>query len=582
MRTNKPKTPDEMQKHDTSYTTAIIAAIISICFAANLSAQDTLVSYRLNLVKDPITKLYGYAFKKQNIRSPLNGMASTAVNLLGKSGSVLIGKEDADNIDWAIPPQYSAAATKFKENVAMVKVDNKIGFIDMYNRFVIDPEFDDMDDLEGFNQGIVAVKQSGKWGFIDKEGQIVIPFEYEDADNFNEKMIAAVKKDGKWGAIDIMGQVVVPFSYKIKKAMTTLPVSNKEWLSAAASAKESKDNGKFSARITALNNAATRVNEMIDDNEKQELKYTIVNSGDSVGVKDQYGRMIVPQLYKTVKNSNDVFIVERNGKFGAYLYNGARLIKPCFDSMSEFADGRSEVTIHGTNGWIDTDGNIDPDMLVSAARTGIETEKTNKQQARKIYETILDIDPEYVSAYNNLALLDIENHDYNKGMRKLKLAHELSPSDTVVSKNLKWAKESRKERRNERWSAGFSIAGAIIGAATTTYATYSSIKGTSSTGASNLSGAGSAAGGISSGKSAGGSGHSNVCPRCGGSGKCSSSSGVADKHYCHGSGKCGYCSGGVTTNYGQDAICTACKGRNICKYCHGSGKCPTCHGTGKR
>lgn len=46
----------------------------------------------------------------------------------------------------------------------------------------------------------------------------------------------------------------------------------------------------------------------------------------------------------------------------------------------------------------------------------------------------MSINPEYASAYNNLALIDIENKDYSKGMRKLKLAHELVPNDSVIAK----------------------------------------------------------------------------------------------------------------------------------------------------
>ena len=95
-----------------------------ICFlsfflflALAIHGQDTLVSYRLNLVKHPVTKRYGYAFKDQNINSPIRGLASTALNAFGSGASVLVGKKDAENIDWAIPPQYDDAAKKFKENL---------------------------------------------------------------------------------------------------------------------------------------------------------------------------------------------------------------------------------------------------------------------------------------------------------------------------------------------------------------------------------------------------------------------------------------------------------------------------------
>lgn len=173
-------------------------ALFFSCVAMCLCAQE-LAAYRLNLVRHPETKKYGYAFKEQNINSPIRGAASTAVNVLGSGASVLIGKSNADNIDWAIPPQYDDAANKFRENLAMVKVNGKVGFIDLYNRFIIEPVYDDVDDMDGFHQGVAAVKKDGKWGYINKEGECVIPFEYDAADAFDEDLIAPVKVGELWG-----------------------------------------------------------------------------------------------------------------------------------------------------------------------------------------------------------------------------------------------------------------------------------------------------------------------------------------------------------------------------------------------
>lgn len=65
----------------------ISLALFFSCMAICLCAQE-LVTYRLNLVRHPETKKYGYAFKEQNINSPIRGAASTAVNVLGSGVSV--------------------------------------------------------------------------------------------------------------------------------------------------------------------------------------------------------------------------------------------------------------------------------------------------------------------------------------------------------------------------------------------------------------------------------------------------------------------------------------------------------------
>ena len=565
----------------------IASLTVALCMAAGAAAQDTLLSYRLNLVKHPVTKKYGYAFKEQNINSPIRGLTKTAVNMFGKNASMLIGKDDAENIDWAVPPQYDKAARKYSENLAAVEVGGKVGFIDLRNRFVIEPVYEPMDSYEGFSNGVAAVRKDSLWGYIDKEGRTVIPFEYEDADPFEEELVAAVKKDGRWGAIDITGAVVVPFGSKTKMALKTVPVSNKEWRAAKKEAREKRANGAYDEALGRLHEASRRVNGRIAEGTMQRLEYHSIGGADSTGVADQYGRCIVPAGFDKVTYDSDdrVYIVEKDGRKGAYLYNGTRLIRPCFDTMALFEGGRSQVTASGVEGWIDTDGNLSENLLADMARKGIATEETSKAEARRIYERILDINPEYATAYNNIALLDIANRDYNKGMRKLKLANELAPEDTTIAKNLKWAKESRKERRSERWMAGLSIASAIIGVASTTYSTYSAIKGgggTPSTGGGTYT---TDTGSDYSGGSGGGNGKagaaSKKCMTCLGSGTCTGR-GMSSKYHCHGSGKCGYCEGGTTGMGPSETICSACHGRDVCKYCKGTGKCEDCHGTGTR
>lgn len=564
-----------------------IRTLVAMCFVAHCSvamAQDSLlVSYKLNLVRDPISKMYGYAFKEQNVTSPIHGTASTAINMFGKAGSVFISKDEAENIDWAIPPQYEDAAKGFKENMAMVKVGGKTGFIDMHNRFVIEPIYDGDMDMEGFTQGIVAMKLDGKWGYINKYGDVVIDFIYDEADNFDDDMIAAVKVGELWGAIDIEGNMVLEPSKKTKLALKTNPMSNKEWREAKAQAEERKANGTFDKRLASLHTASTAMNEMIAFNSPEEITYTQISVGDSIGIVDQWGRVIVPAWFSEIQTQPDegTFIVKRNNLYGAYLYNGSKLIRPCFDSMTPFLDGVSEVTAENVKGWLDVSGYLDPDFLASIAQLGIDQQRKSPAEARRIYERILSINPEYAMAYNNIALIDIEWKDYNKGMRKLKLAHELEPEDTIISNNLKWAKESRKERRKERWNEAFEIIGVVLNTTATVYSTYSAIHGgeTASAGTSGTNYVNNSSG---STKKASSKASQGRCSACGGTGTCSGAGyGVAaTKQRCHGSGKCFNCDNGKHYVNGQLSKCTFCNNTGVCKFCRGTGKCEKCHGTG--
>ena len=432
------------------------------------------------VVKNPVLGKYGFAKKEQNINSPLHGATSGIIKLLGSAGSVLISKENVENIDWAIPPQYDEVSD-FSENLAEVRVKDKVGFIDIRNRFVIEPKYEMPEKLGGFKFGLAAVKINGKYGFIDKKGTLIINSTYDFAEDFDENLLAVVKMNGKFGAIDVGGNLVVPYKYAIRQAMIIVPISNKEYRNAAKDAKSKKESGAFDDCLNKLNATSGAVNKQINESlKKQELTYTNVSKGDSLGISDQFGRVIVPVRYKSIVYDKDdrIFIVSKDAMEGAYLYDGTKLVPPCFDSMTEFSNKQSTVEVKGVKGWIDVDGKLDSLLLFNMASAGIALEKANKSdEARALYERILLINPEYASAYNNIALLDIARKDYNSGMRKLKLACKLAPDDTLFANNLKWAKDDRSERRKERWAAGLSIAGAVVGAASTAYSTYSAIKG---------------------------------------------------------------------------------------------------------
>lgn len=561
--------------------TLLAFAIFSIS-GVLANSPDTIISSKLYLVRHPITKRYGYAFKQQNISSPIHGTVSTSINILGSGASMLIDKKEAENIDWAVPPQYTKAATKFRENLSMVSVNGKVGFIDVYNRFIIEPKFDDS-ELDGFHNCVAAVKSQGKWGYINKRGEFIIQPKYEEADAFNDNLIAAVKLNDKWGAIDINGNIVLPCENKIKAAMITVPVSNKEWRRVNGESKDKKNTGGYTKKLNEILAAAQAVENKISNSAKESLKYTVVNGIDSLGVIDQHGRYIVPEGYHHIKycSTDKVYIVESNNRYGAFLYNGSKLINPCFDSMTAFSGGRSTVTVADTQGWIDINGNLSESFLSDIVTKGIEEEKTSKLRARELYERSLQINPEYSPAINNIALLDIANKDYNKGIRALKTAHEIDPNNETVTKNLQWAKDNRKERRAERWSTGLDIAMAVIGMATTTYSTYSSIKNGGSADAGSYSTSSGSLGSYGSSSSGGSSVGPGKCKECAGNGVCSGNSAATIKSHCHGSGKCTYCSNGIVYTNGNQIKCSACNGKGKCKYCDGTGKCHRCHGTGK-
>lgn len=191
------------------------------------------------------------------------------------------------------------------------------------------------------------------------------------------------------------------------------------------------------------------------------------------------------------------------GKYGLYSYKGDCLFRPLFDSIENFEYEQCVVSVEGVEGTIDNSGWIDPSFMDEICNEGLRYDREgNASKAYSVYERILTIDPNHVMALNNQAIIDIDNKDYNKGMKKLKLAHKLAPDNELISDNLHKAKKNRNERRWNRINTGLEIAAAIItlGAATYSVASGQSVSssGLSSSGNVNSdSSVGNTSGGMS-------------------------------------------------------------------------------------
>jgi hypothetical protein len=84
-----------------------------------------------------------------------------------------------------IPCKYKSA-TVFVNGFAKVGNENKkMGIIDKTGREVLPCQFE-RDEIQQFSNGFCAVRRNGKWGFVDTTGNEVIPCKYELAGDFKQ------------------------------------------------------------------------------------------------------------------------------------------------------------------------------------------------------------------------------------------------------------------------------------------------------------------------------------------------------------------------------------------------------------
>ena len=177
------------------------------------------------------------AYKYDDV-SQFNNEGISRVSINGKQGVLFkSGKE-------IVPLKYDLVLA-FKEDLVLVKHDNKWGYVNTDGVEVIPLKYN---DAFSFHEGLANVKLNDKWGYIDKNGIEVIPFIYNEAlcfiDGFavvkrNNKWLfivktgeilvkldvlydtigffkdglAPVKKNNKWGFIDKTGQQIIPTIY---------------------------------------------------------------------------------------------------------------------------------------------------------------------------------------------------------------------------------------------------------------------------------------------------------------------------------------------------------------------------------
>lgn len=486
--------------------------------------------------EDNVTHLWGYENNHENTRNIWQQRAKkVSFGFLGIGGGnknelLLQGYED----EWSISPQYENAAKYFSENLAGVQLHGKVGFIDPLNRFIIEPTFEPVKHLAGFNQGLAAVKLNDKFGFINKKGEFIIQPTFEYAENFKENLLATVKMDGKFGAINLKGEIVVPCKFIVEEAMIKVPFSNKPYRVAQEQALIDKNNGVFDELLDTLSTTGKAINKLIRDtlylpacsyqpllkteNEKNGLfnakgdtllpilyndlifiahHLILTNKEDKWGASDAYGRCLLPCKYDFISYDPTarILLIQENGRTGLYSPTGMMILPPCLDGVDDFIEGKATVWMNYECGLMNTQGILTDSLLNSVFLKAAYLDEAGKtSDALALYKQILLAQPDYAMAHNNIGIMQIDWQNYNEGICRLKVAHKLEPENESIKENLKQAKKDRNQRRWNRVGTALEITAAVVGIAATTYATVESVKGSNSSPSYSPSGTSSSSG----------------------------------------------------------------------------------------
>jgi len=256
-------------------------------------------------------------------------------------------------------PQTFFEAYNFLCGVARVRVDTKkkypnnrlYGFIDAKGKFVIEPQFVEVED---FVDGRALFKEKGKKGFLDTKGSIVIPPVFVEAWAFaNERALvmdgSPYDQNTRCGYIDLNGKMIAPFIFKQAWHFCDgfAPVLNEKGWGYL------KPDGSF------------LVEPSFEQVEYFQKGFAKVKQGGKWGIIDVQGKFVIEPKYEDIQhfpfesNKQAVFGVVVGGKYGLIRDDGKVLVKPQYINIKPFQGNYGAVQIaNGKWGYIDLDGEM--------------------------------------------------------------------------------------------------------------------------------------------------------------------------------------------------------------------------------
>jgi hypothetical protein len=187
----------------------------------------------------------------------------------------------------------------------IVKESGKYGFIDVYGKWVIRPEFD---HLEPFSEGYAAASREGRSGFINRKGQDALSFTFLEVNPFLKGFASAKNEDG-WGLLDHSGSWVIKPRF--------------------------------------------------DEMEYYGDSLILVGEGDAYFFVNLRGQAIWPKRYQQLSwFMEGLCLAEDSSKYGFLRPDGSVAIPFSFDWAEPFSGGRARVQSGDFFGIIDLNGNI--------------------------------------------------------------------------------------------------------------------------------------------------------------------------------------------------------------------------------
>lgn len=189
-----------------------------------------------------------------------------------------------------------------------------------------------------FETKVLSYEENGKYGLVNFEGKKVTDAIYEDISSLvNKPGCIQVKKDGLYGVLNSEGKTIIDIKYN--------SIKGDEYSSG-------EDGYLKTGYIVSEKTSSGIIYGYIDYNGKMIIspKYEDISRALEYDTNDIYlifmdkgkkgviknNKIIIKPRYQSINyyNNSNVFVVNKNGKYGFYEENGKEILKPEYESYS--------------------------------------------------------------------------------------------------------------------------------------------------------------------------------------------------------------------------------------------------------
>lgn len=227
-----------------------------------------------------------------------------------------------------IPIDYDEI--KKKNSILVLSKDNKTNYF-LNNKIISDSlvlnkSFEIYGDYISDTKTFYVFYKDKKLGILDSKSKVIIEPKYEDIEykrvieNSNKENFLVVKKGNLFGMIDLNEKEIIPIKYQNVEILTpnfaVLTIDNLKHF--------------YNFRTKKLN-----TNFDFEKFDMYSRQFTRIKKGDkeTLVLNDDFSKLLFPFMYEDISQSNDLFVVKLNSKYGLVDKNNKVLIPILYEQL---------------------------------------------------------------------------------------------------------------------------------------------------------------------------------------------------------------------------------------------------------